>query len=66
MNALDREQRGRAWLAWHAGLIGRMKRPPSLEELAGPPRPARKMTATEVKGVFATMREAAKVTAATG
>lgn len=65
MNALEREQRGRAWLAWHAGLIGRMKRPPSLGELSGVRREVKKMTAGEMKGVFATLREVAKVTSTT-
>lgn len=59
MNALDREQRGRAWLAWHAGLIGRMKKPPTLDQLTGTRREVKKMSAAEMKAAFAAMREQA-------
>lgn len=66
MNSLEREQRNRAWLAWHAGLIGRMKKPPTLDELAGTRRVVKKMTPAEMKGAFAAMREIAQVTGAQG
>lgn len=54
---IEREQEGRAWLAWHAGLIGRMKKPPALLELMGrreqlPPV----QTEEQMTAVFAAMR----------
>jgi hypothetical protein len=58
--ALEREQRNRAWLAWHAGLIGRMKTPPALADLMGIEARAKRGNVEEAKSVFAAIREAAE------
>lgn len=43
---LEREQRGRMWLAWHTAACLRAKRLPRLEQLIAPP-PARSLTVEE-------------------
>lgn len=57
--SLERAQRGRAWLAWHTAIIGKLSRPPSLSDLLGDAPVVRAQTPAEVKSIFATMREAA-------
>ena len=54
----EQEQRDRAWLAYHAGLIGRMKKPPSLEEMQGLKKKLKVQTPAEMRAAFASWRQA--------
>jgi hypothetical protein len=49
---IEREQQGRAWLAWHIAALPRMKKFPELEKLMGIKRKARRQTASEMDAIF--------------
>lgn len=49
---MDREQRHRAWLAWHTAALPRMKTFPTLEKLMGPEKPRRAMSQDEIAATF--------------
>jgi hypothetical protein len=49
---IEREQQGRAWLAWHIAALPRMKKFPELEKLMGTKRKARRQTASEMDAIF--------------
>lgn len=40
VRAFEREQQGRAWLAWHTAALPNMKRFPRLTDLLGPAKPS--------------------------
>lgn len=58
---LDRERHRDAWMVWHIAALSRMGKGklPSIDDLAGIKRVIAKQTPTEMKSVFAAMREAA-------
>lgn len=58
---LDRERHRDAWMVWHIAALARVAKGklPSIDDLAGIKRVVAKQTATEMKSIFAAMREAA-------
>lgn len=46
--AAEREQQGRAWLAWHIAALPRVKRFPSLDDMLGVRRKVRRQTQDEL------------------
>ena len=49
----EREQQGRAWLAWHVAALPRMKKFPDLEKMMGVKRQAKRQTVAEMEAIFA-------------
>lgn len=49
---LEREQQGRAWLAWHTAALPRLAKFPTLESLMGVKRTARRQTVSEMDAIF--------------
>lgn len=49
---IEREQQGRAWLAWHINAIPRLKKFPTLYALMGVKRKAKRQTASEMDAIF--------------
>lgn len=49
---IEREQQGRAWLAWHVAALPRLKKFPTLDSLMGVKRKARRQTAAEMDAIF--------------
>lgn len=50
---LEREQQGRAWQAWHTAALPRLKTFPTLDNLMGVKRKARRQTVSEMEAIFA-------------
>jgi hypothetical protein len=50
---IEREQQGRAWLAWHVAVLPRQTKFPSLERLMGVKRTAKNQTVSEMEAIFA-------------
>jgi hypothetical protein len=50
---IEREQQGRAWLAWHVAVLPRQTKFPSLERLMGVKRTAKSQTVSEMEAIFA-------------
>jgi hypothetical protein len=50
---IEREQQGRAWLAWHIAALPRMKKFPELEKLMGTKRKAKRQTVSEIEAILA-------------
>lgn len=57
--AAEAEQVGRAWLAWHTAVLGRVDKMPPLSDLTGVRPQTKKMTPAEMRAAFASMREVA-------
>lgn len=49
---LGREQQARAWLAWHTAVLTRLKKFPTLDDLMGVKRKARRQTVSEMDAIF--------------
>jgi hypothetical protein len=49
---IEREQQGRAWLAWHTAALPREKKFPPLEKLMGVKRKAKRQTVSEMDAIF--------------
>jgi hypothetical protein len=49
---IEREQQGRAWLAWHVAALPRLKKFPTLESLMGVKRTAKRQTVSEMESIF--------------
>jgi hypothetical protein len=49
----EREQQGRAWLAWHTAALPRLKTFPKLESLTGIKTKARRQTVSEMEAIMA-------------
>jgi hypothetical protein len=52
---LEREHKGRAWLAWHGAVLPRLKTMPTLERLQGVKRKLRRQTPQEIEAIFRAM-----------
>jgi hypothetical protein len=52
---IEREQQGRAWMAWHVAALPRLKKFPTLESLMGVKRVIRQQSPEEMEAVFARM-----------
>jgi hypothetical protein len=50
---IEREQQGRAWMAWHVAALPRLKNFPTLERLMGVKRTAKGQTVSEMEAIFA-------------
>jgi uncharacterized phage protein (TIGR02216 family) len=49
LKALERDHHGRAWLAWHVGVLSQpLKKFPKLEDLIGPPKPVKPQSPDEI------------------
>lgn len=48
----EREQQGRAWMAWHVAALPRVKKFPTLESLMGIKRKAKRQTVSEMEAIF--------------
>lgn len=59
LNAMKREHREFAWLAWHMAVLPNVKTMPTIDDLAGSKPIARRQSPAEVKSVFQSMRDAA-------
>lgn len=59
LKALERDFQGRAWLAWHTAILGRVEKIPTLASLTGAQPQTKKQTPAEMRAVFAAMREGA-------
>lgn len=53
--AIERDQKGWAWLAWHGAAMSRMKTLPTLERLMGVKRKLRRQTPEEIEAIFRAM-----------
>jgi hypothetical protein len=49
---IEREQQGRAWMAWHIAALPRLKKFPTLESLMGVKRTAKRQTVSEMEAIF--------------
>jgi hypothetical protein len=49
---IERDQQGRAWLAWHVAALPRLKKFPTLESLMGVKRTAKRQTVSEMESIF--------------
>jgi hypothetical protein len=50
---IEREQQGRAWLAWHVAALPRLKKFPELNALMGVKQTARRQTVSEMEAILA-------------
>jgi hypothetical protein len=50
---IEREQQGRAWMAWHIAALPRLKKFPTLQSLMGVKRTAKRQTVSEMEAIFA-------------
>jgi hypothetical protein len=48
----EREQQGRAWMAWHVAALPRVKKFPTLESLISGKRKAKRQTVSEMEAIF--------------
>lgn len=48
----EREQQGRAWMAWHVAALPRVEKFPTLESLMGIKRKAKRQTVSEMEAIF--------------
>lgn len=60
--ALERDFQGRAWLAWHTAVLGKVAKIPPLSDLTGVRPQSKKMTPAEFRAAFASMRESSSTT----
>jgi len=51
-DGFTRQQRGRAWQAWHTAALPRLKTFPTLESLMGIKRQAHRQTVSEMEAIF--------------
>jgi hypothetical protein len=50
---IEREQQGRAWLAWHVAALPRLQKFPELNALMGVKRTAKRQTVSEMEAILA-------------